>query len=326
MSFINELKNRDSIAANLYPDFHNATLRLELSNICNHKCVFCPNSKLRRKKVEMPPELVHRLLKEGAQLGVKEVGFFMNGEPFVSSGLEEYIQYAKELDYRVFITTNGALALPERIRKVIDSGLDSVKFSVNGGSRESYQKVHGRDDYETVMQNLAYFREYRDEMKAKTRILASCVVTKYIADELDAHYQNLAKYADDVVFYRAESFAGQMKKEVEELRIDIEHEHLPKYALPNKLPCPELFRVICVTAEGYLTLCCSEALNYLAILDMNEYSLKEAWHSERMCELRKQHMEGKVTGTLCETCIFGNETNIFPLNPMLYENSLNTKG
>lgn len=322
MSFVNELKNRDNITANLYPDFQNATLRLELSNICNHKCIFCPNSKLKRRKVEMPQELVHRLLQEGAQLGIKEVGFFMNGEPFVSARLEEHIQYAKELGYRVFITTNGALATQERIRKVVDLGLDSVKFSVNGGSRESFLKVHGRDDYETVIQNLAYFRQYRDETKAKTRILASCVVTKYITDEIDAHYQNLAQYADDVVFYKAESFAGQMKKEVEEIQVDIDHKYVPKYSLPNALPCPELFRVICVTAEGYLTLCCSEALNYLAVLDMNEYSLKDAWHSEIMCKLRKQHIEKKVKGTLCETCIYGNEDGIEPLNHDLYENSL----
>ena len=38
-----------------------------------------------------------------------------------------------------FLTTNGSLARPEIMKKVIDAGLDSIRFSVNAADREMYK-------------------------------------------------------------------------------------------------------------------------------------------------------------------------------------------
>lgn len=171
----------------------------------------------------------------------------MNGEPFVSKNLSKY---AKEIGYKyVFITINGALA---------DS--DSIKDSINGGSKETYKKIYGRDDYDKVIANLKFACEYKRKKNLNIKMLSSFVVTKYI------------------------------KEEIEELRAEINNIKVPKYKKKNKLSCPELFRTICVTAEGYLTLCCSEALNYLVVEDLNNMTLLKAWHSKRMKKIRQKHL------------------------------------
>lgn len=248
----------------------------------------------------------------------------MNGEPFVSKNLSKYIKYAKEIGYKyVFITTNGALADFDSIKDVMDSGLDSIKFSINGGSRETYKKIHGCDDYDKVIENLKFAYEYKRKKGLNIKILSSFVVTKYTKDEIDMHYNNIKPYIDDVVFFYAASFAGQMKEEIEGLRVEIDNIKVPKYKKKNKLPCPELFRTICITAEGYLTLCCSEALNYLVVEDINNMTLSEAWHSERMKKIRQKHLQGDIEGILCYNCMYEEDQEYKPINQELFEASYN---
>lgn len=326
MSYQRDLEELNNIEMKtVMPSFKGVTLRLELSNICNHKCIFCPNSKMKRKRCYMDEKLVYRLLKEGRNLkggGLEKVGLFMNGEPFVSKNLSRYIKYAKEIGYKyVFITTNGALANYDSLKAVMDSGLDSIKFSINAGSRETYKKVHGRDDYNKVMENLKFAYEYKIKNDLNIKILSSFVVTKYTKDEIDIHYENIKPYIDDVIFFNAESFAGQMKNEVKELRADIDNIKVPKYKKKNKLPCPGLFKTICVTAEGYLTLCCSEALNYLVVEDVNNMTLLEAWYSERMKKIRQKHLQNNVEGLLCYNCIYEEDKKYKPINIELFEAS-----
>lgn len=50
----------------------------------------------------------------------------------------------------MYLTSNGSLATPERIRAVIDAGLDSLKFSVNAPQRKLYAFIHGHDDFDKV--------------------------------------------------------------------------------------------------------------------------------------------------------------------------------
>ena len=326
MSYAEDLKNRQKMdRIDLKPDFSNdLTLRLELSNICNHRCLCCPNSKIQRKRCHMPSDLVYRLLREGNELGIKRVGFFMNGEPFVSAELENYIKFAKEYMYDyVFITTNGALAVPTRLERVMDAGVDSIKFSINAGTRESYKIVHGRDDYEKVFDHLKYADDYRKKKKLSVKLSTSFVVTKYTKDEIDMHYERIIPYVDDICFFNAESFAGQMIDEIKELRVEIDNEKVPQYKVPNKLPCVELFKTICVTAEGFLTCCCTEAFNYMVVEDVNRLSLREAWHSEAMQDIRRRHMEGDIDGTQCYKCMYGIEkSRIELLNVELYTKSI----
>ncbi|RAZ93288.1 radical SAM protein, partial [Klebsiella oxytoca] len=71
---------------------------------------------------------------------------------------------AKDIGYTyVYLTSNGALATPERIRAVVDAGLDSIKFSINAPERKLYEFIHGQDDFDKVFDHLVYLNQYRKE-------------------------------------------------------------------------------------------------------------------------------------------------------------------
>ncbi len=311
---------------NLLPDFSSAELRLELSNICNHACIFCPNRLIKRTRREMSPELVKRLLDEGSGLNIKKVGLFMNGEPFVSQRLEEWVEYANGIGYEyIYITTNGALATPNRVKSVMENGCSSIKFSINAGSRTTYKIVHQRDDYEKVIDNVINAYKIRETNHYNCKLLSSFVVTKFTEDEIEYHYKKIKPYVDEVVFFNCEDFAGQMGDVVSDLRTDKEIEVFPKHILHNSAPCKALWNSINITCEGYLTLCCSEAFNYLVVEDMNKTTIKEAWYSNKMIELRKKHIKCELDGLLCNRCITkNNNEDIRPINEALFASSIST--
>lgn len=59
----------------------------------------------------------------------------------------------------MYITTNGMLANKNRVKALFDSGLDSIKFSINSIEKENYKNVHGVNCFEKVVENLrnAYY-------------------------------------------------------------------------------------------------------------------------------------------------------------------------
>lgn len=283
---------------------------IELTNICNHNCIFCANSKMTRKKGNIDENFLFRILKEAFDEGTTEVGFYATGEPFVSKNLALYVTKAKDIGYKyVYITTNGALATPERTREVIEAGVDSIKFSINAGTKETYKSTHGKDEFDIVIDNLRYISDYRKKNNKNFKIFVSSIVTRYSESEKKILEEKLKDISDDIVFINVANQGGMMYEINENLSINGD-EYLIK-----KMPCSLPFNSLHVTYEGYLTSCCIDFQNYLTVADLNKVSIKEAWNSEIFIELRKKHLENSIEGTLCYNCIYNKNEGVDPLIP-----------
>ena len=110
------------------------------------------------------------------------------------------MRWAKEIGYDyVYITTNGGAVEFDKIKEVIDAGLDSIKFSINGTNRENYILVHGRDDFDRVIQNLQCTYQYKKELNRNLNVFVSFAVTKYTEDSVEEFIQSYKEYADDII-------------------------------------------------------------------------------------------------------------------------------
>ena len=107
-------------------------VKIELTSNCNYRCGFCAHRLRMKDRAEMDFRLYTRLVDEMLAAGVEELGLFFIGESFICEWLPEAIAYAKGhgMPY-VFLTTNGSLAVPLRVRECMEAGLDSLKFSMN---------------------------------------------------------------------------------------------------------------------------------------------------------------------------------------------------
>lgn len=302
-------KNYEDDTINLMPPFPRNML-LEVTNACNHSCIFCANSKSDRKRGYIDSKLAKKILQEAYMLGTRDVGFYATGEPLLNRDLEEYIKYAKELGYQyVYITTNGALLTEQRAENIVEAGIDSIKFSLNASNRKDYKFIHGKDDYDQVVTNLKMLNKLRKRYHKKFGIYVSCVLTRQTADTKEEFRKNIEEYADEIVFVPCNNVGGMMYEMNDILTIGREESFYPKNGI-----CPLFFRNLYVSYEGYWTMCCTDFQNYLALKDLNECTLEEAWNSADTIELRKRHLEHDLKGLICDNCMNNRNEYSDPVN------------
>lgn len=295
------------------PSFPRVML-LETTNVCNHACLFCDHSKSTRKPCFIDKELALRIIDEAYTLGSREVGLYMLGEPLADRNLEEYIRHSKDVGYEyVYITTNGSLLDSDRMKSVLSSGLDSIKFSINASNPERYKMIHGRDDYERAIKAVKACAEYREKNELKLYIAVSCVITKYTTDDGEEIKKQLEGYVDEFVILECKNQCGNMNEEIEKYLCITNNRSVHE----DKEFCFYPYNRVCVTSEGYLTICCTDYRNYLAVEDLSKMSLEEAWNSDRMINIRRRHIENELHGTVCYNCLNKTNEKVMPLNEEL---------
>lgn len=276
---------------------------IEVANICNLSCVFCAYSKMTRPKGVIDPDVFVNILTQAYHLGAREVGLYGGSEPLTCKDLEKHIETCRKVGYEyIYITTNGILADEKQLQNLIDAGLDSIKFSINAGDRETYKIIHGKDHFDKVCKNIVFVDKYRQSLDRALYLAITFVETEDNTDSYDNFYQLFGSVADEIVYTKAYNCSGQMP-------------NLPKMPIDGYCSIP--FNRVIITKEGYLRVCCNDYQNYLAVEDLNLVSLKEAWVSERFVRFRKNILENNLDDTLCFNCMNGCHELVKPLNPDL---------
>ncbi|MEG2512643.1 MAG: radical SAM protein [Acetivibrio sp.] len=292
----------------LEPQFPYTNFLIETSNACNHACIFCAHQKMKRKIGKIDTEFLYDILQQAYDLGTREVGFYATGEPFLVPELPDYIKKAKDIGYKyVYLTSNGSLATPERIRAVIDAGLDSIKFSINAPERKLYEFIHGRDDFDIVMEHLKYLNEYREISGKKYKIFVTGILTRFTENMKDLYFNLFENLADEIVFKNVYNQGGYMPEIDTLLKCENDDEVYRRCNLP--------FDAISITHEGYLSIENADFENMLIVADLNKVSLKEGWYGEKIKEVRQMFLDNKLTGTICDGCVNHEKRMGEPLLP-----------
>lgn len=302
----------DKFSRSLEPPFPKDML-IELTNACNNKCIFCANAKMTRKVGHISLEILDKVLSQAYALGARNVGFYTTGEPFISNKLPQCITMAKRKGFTyIYLTTNGVLAIPSRVREVIDTGLDSLKFSINAGTRKTYEEIHGRDDFDKVIANLKYASEYRKKVFSPLTIHVSYVITRKNEREQKQFRELVAPYTDDVFFLNVSNQGGMMPEIKKEL---VPENPNREFTYSKKVPCSMVFNRLHVTCEGYVSACCVDFQNNLVVADLNKVDLSKAWRSQVFKKLRRLHLENRLQGTQCYNCVYDRQDAVEPLLP-----------
>lgn len=265
---------------------------------------------MQRKIGKIENHIMLKLMNDAYELGVREVGFYTTGDPLVHKDLELFTVEAKKIGFTyTYISTNGGGGGVSRFKDIVDAGMDSIKFSINAGTRESYKLIHGRDQFDRVLENLRFVSEYRKNIGRPLSLFVTYVVTKQTEHEKNDFLKLVEPLVDEVLFYPCDSQQGQMLAAGPLLGFQGQ----PFMKSNETAICPMPFNRLHVTYEGYLTLCCVDYQNYLAVADLKTMSLKDAWYSSNYVKARKAHLDQKLEGTLCGNCWYGKMDKIEPL-------------
>lgn len=101
---------------------------LEISNICNLRCRFCPGTK--RKPGRMTAEDLAFLLPK-LQPWSDYLYFHLMGEPLCHPELKIFLQMASEAGFKVILTTNGTLLNKQQDTLLNAPGLHKVNISLH---------------------------------------------------------------------------------------------------------------------------------------------------------------------------------------------------
>ena len=101
---------------------------LEISNVCNLSCAFCPGTKRRPQIMETAEfaALLPRL-----RPWTDYLYFHLMGEPLCHPHLREYLHLAGEAGFKVIITTNGTLLADRQEMLLSMPGLHKVNISLH---------------------------------------------------------------------------------------------------------------------------------------------------------------------------------------------------
>lgn len=105
-----------------------AKIYLEISNLCNLSCAFCPG--IRRQKKAMNEREFSSLLPK-LRLYTDFLYFHLMGEPLCHPRLEAFLHLAGEAGFKVILTTNGTL-LPKQQEMLLNApALHKVNISLH---------------------------------------------------------------------------------------------------------------------------------------------------------------------------------------------------
>jgi radical SAM protein with 4Fe4S-binding SPASM domain len=103
-------------------------VHVEISNVCNLQCSFCPEV-IREKKL-MSVELFRRIIEQVAPL-TEQVAFHLMGDPLVHPRLGELVSVCEEFGSKIFLVSNGVLLREKQADLLLHPAFRQVNFSLH---------------------------------------------------------------------------------------------------------------------------------------------------------------------------------------------------
>lgn len=268
-------------------------LDLESTSVCNLKCFMCFQSFDPPKPDFMDLYLFRRIIDEGVEKGLCSIKAQYRGEPLLDSRMVEMVKYAKDMGViEVMFNTNAILLTEEKSRALIQAGLDKLICSVDGCTKEVYEKVRIGGKFKTVLENIKTLQRIKKELGSKKP-----VVRVQMVDTPRNHHQ-IREYL---------KFWGEIADHVaveDMLDWDMEDEdHTPL----KDFACAQLWQRLVILVDGDVLPCCratrggNEKLEVLG--NAKKDVLADIWHSDKLNRLRELHKNGKSHKIrMCRLC------------------------
>ncbi|MBI4638100.1 MAG: SPASM domain-containing protein [Candidatus Rokubacteria bacterium] len=129
------------------------SLYLETTNRCDSECQTCVRTFL---TLEPPRDMtlaeVRHVVEQFPVLD--RVVLHGIGEPLLNREIFEIIAYLKSRGATVLFNSDAISLTPPRARRLLESGLDEYRVSMDAATRESYRKIRGVDQFERVRGNV----------------------------------------------------------------------------------------------------------------------------------------------------------------------------
>lgn len=275
---------------------------IEIAAICDLACPHCHREFLVTPDKVINFDLYKSIIDQAVKLNVPSVKLIWRGEPLLHPKVKELIQYAKESGIiEVIINTNGTNLNTKKANDLIDSGLDQLIYSFDGGTKETYEKMRpGRfkkNNFDDVFNNIKNFYEIKKKRNSKFPITKiQMIMTKDTRNEVESFYSLFGDIVDDVTITQYNERGGNIS-DLDKQTKDKIMNYFKKNNLPEKTPymvdidnnifvslkrkrCEQIYQRLMVTYSGRVGMCCHDwgarhGIGYLSKEAFNEENDKQ---------------------------------------------------
>ena len=283
---------------------------MEVFGGCNYTCQMCPQSNPGRGKSftrKMPLKEFERILDEIVpKFGNPQINLEGSGEPTMAKDLPEYIKLVKKRNLKCFMYCNGARLNGDFMKKVVDSGIDFIRVSVIGYSKELYKKWMNIDNFDLILSNLKELKEYINSQNYKTQISTYHLITNnsQVEFEIEQYKKNVINKVNSLAYiWKMHNWSG-----------NYDNKNLRQKTL--RRTCGRPFAPEATIRAGgsdgrtaAMVPCCqtlgppNEEKSILGHLD--NHSFEDVYYGDAYSKLRKAHKENKFDDIeYCKNCDF----------------------
>lgn len=276
---------------------------LEISNICNLQCTFCPVVE-RDKAVLEEPGLREYL--EKIRGHAERVCFHVMGEPLGHKQFPRFVEIAQEMGVSLEITTNGTLLNPQNQKALLNPAIVQVNFSV----QSFFDNFPGADPkayIDKLLQFSDQVRLVRPDLYVNFRLwnLNSTERNDHRNEDflqlLEARYAVTINRVVDPGFNKS-------KKLVDRLYIHFDS----RFEWPGSANAPPTSRGTCygtrthvaIHANGTVVPCCLDKEAKIPLGSLQSQSLEDILASARFQKMRAGFENGQLVEKFCQTCAY----------------------
>ncbi|MBN2655375.1 MAG: radical SAM protein [Nitrospirae bacterium] len=138
-------------------------VHIELTNVCDFNCTFCPKSEMKRRYGYMDTELAKRLITEIGENKISDkITFHVMGEPTLHKDFFEILQFAIDNGVKVGLTTNGGGLGREVGKKLAAYPMHQVDISLQTPDERSFElRKAGALEFRDYLEGIfSFFDEY----------------------------------------------------------------------------------------------------------------------------------------------------------------------
>lgn len=271
---------------------------IETTNLCNAKCIMCPHEKMKRKKGIMPQNVFESTIEKCKDIDLSDVQIFLHkeGEPLLDPDIIQRIRYArKNLPHamEIGINTNAMLLTEEMSRGLLQSGLDTIYFSVDGTCADSYNKIRVNLDYDIVENNLKNFFKLKEDLKSDIKVIMQMLVYRGNKDEVKIFKEMWKGKATEFYIKAMHSYLDGGMSSLTQQKSDVQLK-----------TCEDPSKIIVIFQDGNAGMCCWDYDNFIKIGNIMENTILEIFNNEVFAKIRRIHSEKRCSELEpCNRCL-----------------------
>lgn len=257
-------------------------VNIEPTNRCQLRCRFCGDRRTRPRGV-MSLSLFRGII--GQLPRTAEVRLFLSGEPLLHPQLDELVRVARQHVSKVLIHTNAVALDADWSRRLIESGLTHISFSIDGITKAEYEAARPGADFDGVIENVRRFLTMnRGRVHSTVQVIRAYPNELHVERELEALLPGAHTY---YVRY-PHSWDSDAVVEAAPMRFE------PK--------CHFLFYTLSIQWDGAVVACCADLNGRCIVGDAAREPLDEILNGPRLRSLRRRQIERRPIPELCDGC------------------------